>query len=204
MSKRTEPVPGEREARKLATRSRLLRVAQQTFAKHGYEGTSVALVCRRARVTHGALYHHFTSKSELFVAVLVALTNALAERVVRATERTEGWAQVEAACDAYLDACTESDVQAIVLRDGPRVLPSADFDAIDHEANEPMVEGLLRRWIEAGLLRPIPVELVARMIGGAFAEAGAAIVASRTPRETRIECGVVLRTWLGAMRADAA
>lgn len=188
-----------RQEQKAATRARLLRVGRRVFGKHGFDATSVAMLCRAARTTHGALYHHFPSKQELFVAVLEELTYEVAGEVRRATESTVGWAQVEAACDVYLDACTDPTVQAILFRDGPRVLGDA-FQAIDHDANEPLVTELLARWVEAGLMRPIPVAITARMLGGAFAEAGAAIAAADDAPAVRRVVGEILRAWIGTLR----
>lgn len=188
--------PPTRQAQKAATRADLLRIGRRVFTRHGYDATSVAMLCRAAGVTHGALYHHFPSKLELFAAVTDDLARDVADRVQRAADGAKGWAQVEAACDAYLAVCGDPALATILLRDAPRVLPA--YDEIDHAANEPMVAGLLRRWIDAGLLRPVPVLAVARMIGGAFAEAGAAIAADATvTRDVR----AVLLGWLGTLRA---
>lgn len=192
-----------RQDQKVATRALLLRVGRRVFAKHGFDATSVAMLCRAARTTHGALYHHFPSKQDLFAAVLEALTRELAGAIAQATTSAVGWAQVEAACDAYLEACTDPEVQAIVFRDGPRVLPSEGFDAIDHGTNEPLVTALLTRWVEDGLMRPIPAPLVARMIGAAFAEAGAAIAAAEHPQSVRAAARQVLLDWLGALRSPS-
>lgn len=195
--------PAKRKTRaeqKEATRARLLRVAQRAFTRHGFDGTSVAMVCRDARVTHGALYHHFASMTELFAAVVEQLTRDVAEQVRLAAARATGWAQVEAACDAYLDACVDPAVHAILVRDGPRVLSPAAFAAIDHGTNEPLVTGLLRGWIAAGLLRPVAVELTARVLGGAFAEASAALAGADDPEPVRRELKALFRAWLGALR----
>jgi AcrR family transcriptional regulator len=189
-----------RDEQKQATRARLLRVARRVFARHGFDRTSVAMVCGAARVTHGALYHHFASKTELFAAVVEQLFADIGERVRRAVEGAAGWGQVEAACDAYLDACADGDTQVILFRDGPRVLPRARFDAIDHGENAPLVVGLLEAWMAAGLLRPLPAELVARVLGAAFAEAGAVITDATSPAAARAEVGALLRGWIEALR----
>lgn len=187
-----------RAEQKAATRARLLRIAQRVFTRHGYDETSIGLVCRTARVTHGALYHHFASKTELFAAVLELVLRDVATAIEDAVKRTDGWQQISAACDAYLTACTDPSVQMILLHDGPRVL--ASFKDIDHAANEPLVTGLLRGWIDAGLLRPMSTTLVARVLGGAFAEAGIAISTSTNPDETRRELHTLFMTWLEALR----
>lgn len=49
------------------TRSHILDIAGELFAKHGYDATSVADICARAGVTKGAFYHHFASKQSVFL-----------------------------------------------------------------------------------------------------------------------------------------
>lgn len=51
------------------TRERILEVAEECFAREGYDGAGVAEICRRAGVTKGAFYHHFSSKQALFMAL---------------------------------------------------------------------------------------------------------------------------------------
>jgi len=52
------------------TRSRILEASAESFARYGYDGTAVAEICRRARVTKGAFYHHFPSKQAVFLELL--------------------------------------------------------------------------------------------------------------------------------------
>lgn len=197
------PRSRSRKEQKDATRAQLLEIGRRVFTKHGYDATSIAMLCRAARVTHGALYHHFPSKLDLFLAVTSELAREVAERVQRAADGAEGWDQVEAACDAYLDACAEPAIAAIFLRDAPRVIPPDAFAALDHAANEPVVLGLMRRWIEAGLFRPVPVEIVGRLLGAAFAEAGAAIASSESPADVRREVAAIMRAWVATLRPGA-
>ncbi|NCT91589.1 TetR/AcrR family transcriptional regulator [Cellulomonas sp. APG4] len=51
------------------TRSELLAAAARVFAAHGYEGASVGDIAAEAGFTKGALYAHFGSKSEVFLAL---------------------------------------------------------------------------------------------------------------------------------------
>jgi len=60
------------EERSQETRSRILAVAEQSFAEHGYDVTSVDSICHGAGVSKGAFYHHFPSKGSVFVALLNA------------------------------------------------------------------------------------------------------------------------------------
>jgi AcrR family transcriptional regulator len=52
------------------TRGRILKAAEECFARDGYDATGVAEICERAGVTKGAFYHHFPSKQALFLASL--------------------------------------------------------------------------------------------------------------------------------------
>ncbi|MCX6084855.1 MAG: TetR/AcrR family transcriptional regulator [Caldiserica bacterium] len=62
----------KQEERSQETQSRILAAAEQSFAEHGYDVTSVDSICRAAGVSKGAFYHHFPSKGSVFVALLNA------------------------------------------------------------------------------------------------------------------------------------
>jgi len=58
------------QARGFVTRRRVLDAAEQHFAKHGYEPSTMAEVAERARVSVGTLYHHFPDKRALLLALI--------------------------------------------------------------------------------------------------------------------------------------
>lgn len=53
-----------------AKRQHILDSAAVLFAQLGYERTTAAQLCRQAGVSMGTLYHYFTGKKQLFIAVL--------------------------------------------------------------------------------------------------------------------------------------
>ncbi len=61
---------GKRRAQAARRREQLLEAALALFSEHGYRGTSVRDITRRAGVTEAVLYHYFANKADLWTAVL--------------------------------------------------------------------------------------------------------------------------------------
>ena len=72
--------PSLRAEQVAQTRGALVRAGRRLFGDNGFKATSVDDLAREARVTTGALYHHFPTKSDLFEAVFEqAHTDLMAE-----------------------------------------------------------------------------------------------------------------------------
>src|SRR5258708_29586480 len=106
------------------TQAAVLQAARELFAATGYAGTGTEEIVARARVTRGALYHHFRDKPDLFRAVMQAGAGELAQRLVSqelshiTDDADVAWDQLRDGVQAFLDACAGSaDFQRIVLID---------------------------------------------------------------------------------------
>jgi AcrR family transcriptional regulator len=51
-------------------REQLLKTAAQCFAKHGYRGTTTAMIAAEAGISEPIIYRHFKNKQDLFVALI--------------------------------------------------------------------------------------------------------------------------------------
>jgi AcrR family transcriptional regulator len=187
------------------TRAAVLQAARELFAERGYAGTGTEEIVARARLTRGALYHHFRDKAGLFHAVMETVAGDLARQLIaeqlsRADETTSAWDQLREGFQAFLDACTGSDFQRIVLIDGPAVL--------GHDAWSDLVEqhglGLLRTWLQRamddGQIDPLPVDPLARLVGALVAEASLYIARAPDPARARREAGLTLDRILTGLR----
>ena len=188
------------------TRAALLQAARELFAEQGYAGTGTEEIVARARVTRGALYHHFRDKPDLFRAVMQTVAGDLAQRLIarqlsRATADAAGaWDQLREGFQAFLDACTGSDFQRIVLIDGPAVL--------GHGAWSDLVEqhglGLLRTWlqraIDDGQIDPLPIDPLARLLAALIGEASLYIGQAPEPDRARREAGATIDRILSGLR----
>jgi len=56
--------------RGIETRNTILETALDLFSQNGYDATSVSQICQGAQISKGAFYHHFSSKQELFLALM--------------------------------------------------------------------------------------------------------------------------------------
>src|SRR5947209_20339994 len=110
------------------TRAALVAAGRQLFGQRGFADTSVEEIARQARVTTGALYHHFPTKAALFEAVF---TQAHIELLTAGTTAAQGAADDDHArkrehlargVDAFLDGILQPDIQRILVLDGPAVL----------------------------------------------------------------------------------
>ncbi len=116
-----------REARKEHTRGRILDAARRVFAVRGYHGTLMDDVAREAGLSKGALYVHFSSKEDLFLALLDEAAATLVERLTEVIARAHGGrAKVAAALEAALAAFEDNqDLTRLFLVEsagaGPRV-----------------------------------------------------------------------------------
>ena len=65
------PSPGSlQEQKSTRTRESILEAALDCLAEQGYANTTHNLICQRARLSRGALLHHYPSTQDLMVAVI--------------------------------------------------------------------------------------------------------------------------------------
>ena len=108
--------------------SRSLRPALRWWPPVGGCSVTAALglpwvddVAREARVTTGALYHHFPTKTALFEAVFVqAHTDLMTSSAKAARGASDGIDELARGFEAFLDGVLQPDMQRILIVEGPR------------------------------------------------------------------------------------
>ena len=120
-----------------ATTTALVDAARDLFARDGYAATSLDAVAAKARVTKGAVYHHFEGKQQLFEAVFMREVERLSALMpaVYASKR-DPWDAFEACCRAFLEECLEPGLQRIMLLDA---LAAMGWDGV-RRMEAPMME----------------------------------------------------------------
>ncbi|MDR2985224.1 MAG: TetR/AcrR family transcriptional regulator [Nocardiopsaceae bacterium] len=191
------------------TRGALVEAARELFAEKGYAGTGTEEIVARARVTRGALYHHFGDKAGLFRAVMAMVAAELAQGLVAQEishepgDATGAWGQLREGVQAFLDACADSDFQRIVLIEGPAVLgPGAWSELVEEHGL-----GLLRTWLQRAIddhqIDPLPVEPLARLLAALIGDASMYIGQAGDPTRARQETGLTIDRILSGLRSGA-
>jgi AcrR family transcriptional regulator len=171
-----------------ATRAALLKIARRFFAERGYAATATEDIVRRARVTRGALYHHFKDKQDLFKAVLHEEQLKVAAKCAEAAAKeSDPWRALMKANEAFLEACLDPAVQRIILIDAPAVLGSEGFRESDESYYLAGMKAAIEASITAGIIEQQPVDPLAHLIMGAMNEAARLIAHAADKERARRE-----------------
>lgn len=158
----------------IGKKEKILRAAQEIFARCGYAGTTMKMVAEQAGVASGLVFHYFESKENLF---MVAGSELIDTMITELRVKTDG---CKSGCDAlgafiraYLDFTVENEKTfPTIIRCSPFSddNPDLDRDKIGAKFREliDMIEEFLRRGVEDGSLKELPVSQTAFMVYGSI------------------------------------
>jgi AcrR family transcriptional regulator len=194
--------PGRREAEAQATREALIQAALELFTKRGYASVGTEQIVTRAKVTRGALYHHFEDKRDLFRAVFERVEAELMQRISASMKAGDDpYELMIAGMRSFLDACEEPAVKQISLTDAPAVLGWQEWREIDNAHGLGLTRAALQGAVDAGAIRPIAVEPMAHLFVAALSEAAFVIAHADRPRKARAEVEEALVQLVEGLRA---
>lgn len=129
-----------------ARREQLLEVALDVFAHNGYHETSMNDVADAAGITKPVLYQHFTSKRELYLALIDEAGRRLLEAITQARlESSDGRRRTELGFLVYFNwVSREHDAFQLLFGGGSRRDPEFDraaarYTAMVADAIEPLI-----------------------------------------------------------------
>ena len=167
--------PTERtEARRVATRKRVVAAARELIAHGGYREAQVAAVAARAGVATGTVYRHFPSKADLFAEVFRQVSQREVDATRAAVEAVgngPATARLRAAIETFARRALRARRQAWALLAEP-VDPAVEAERLAfRRAHAAHFAGILRDGIAAGELPPQNADLAAAALVGALGEA---------------------------------
>ena len=195
-------VKSRREEAVDATRAALMASAEALFAEKGFAATSLDEVVSNARVTKGALYHHFRGgKRELFEEVFQEVDRRLAERIAAGVPPdATPWQLVESGIDAYLQACTDPVVRRIMFQEGPVAMGWTRWRELDGCASRELLSLAVATLLEAGEIRPQPVGLLTRLLFTTLGEAGMSVADAEDQESARAQARDLLLALVEGLR----
>jgi AcrR family transcriptional regulator len=189
-----EEQPSLRAEQVAQTRAALVTAGRHLFGANGFAGTSVEDIAREARVTTGALYHHFPTKAAVFEAVFEQVHADLgAATLASVTDATDAVELLVTGVSAFLDQMLEPEVARIIVTDAPAVLGLARFTELDERYALAATIAALEAANDSGALAIADPPTLARLLFGALTRAGLLIASSPEPAATRDAVAATLR-----------
>ncbi len=212
----------KKEAQGQVTRDALLSAAREEFGAQGYADTAVDEIVRRAGVTKGAFYHHFSGKEELFLRVFEDVKKELSRgafivhvehepfiksepqtrKLKRFSEQsnTEVWHELLERCRLYIEYHLDPRVRRIVLIDAHWVLSWDERQRIESEYGIVLLRADLRRAMHRGIIQKLPLRVLAIILVGALNEACLLIVNASNPGTALDEAITIIESLLEGLR----
>jgi AcrR family transcriptional regulator len=190
------------------TRAAILAAAAEAFADEGFTATSITQIAVSARVTKGAVYHHFPDKQALFAAVLHQYNEAAQQRVYAAFTAHGGdpWEDALAALSATLDVSLDRVAARLIYVEGPVGLGWRRWRESEDHYTRRNVRLLLQGLVDAGIYPDdIPVDAMTQLVTGMITHAGIALAeaSSRRRKAVRRDLHTAIRRVMSGLRRDA-
>ncbi len=172
-----------------STKRALVEVATELFTEQGYAGTSLDEIVAGARVTKGALYHHFSGKQALFEAVFERVEEDASKAIRRAVRTSKDpWEKAMGGLRAFLDVVPEPSYRRIVIQEGPAVLGYERYREQEERSTYGIVQDIVAGVLASYDVEPSMVETFSRVFFGAMSAAGSGVA---TAVDT-VQAGAVL------------
>jgi AcrR family transcriptional regulator len=150
--------------------ARILAEASRLFVARGYRGISMREIAEAVGISKAGLYYHFRDKEELFLAILTANLDMVAQ-IVRDACRQDASTRARMAQMLRALLALPADQRALIrLANQEMVHMSAEarasFEATYHLKFLGQIEELLQTGIACGELRPVNVQLATWLLLG--------------------------------------
>jgi len=191
----TVPGASRRQQYSASTKRALIDVAEGLFTEHGYANTSLDAIVAGARVTKGALYHHFSGKQALFEAVFEQVESDASRTINKALKgQKDPWEKARAGLRAFLGVVQEPRYRRIVIQEGPAVLGHERYREQEERSTFGSVLDIVRAVLGAGdwELDEDMLQTFARIFFGAMSSAGESVATAEDPETAawRVEAAI--------------
>lgn len=158
-----------------SSREKILEVAEAHFARRGFSGVGLRDVAEAAGLSKSSLFHHFSSKAQLYAAVMGRILDRIEAELMRSLAAGGGPVQrLERWLDVVIDVLATNPTYArLLLRslfeddDLVGVLPEEQAVNATLHRIVGAAQRLLREGIEGKVFRPVNVPHMVQSVIGA-------------------------------------
>ena len=175
---------GRRSQYSASTRRALIDVALKLFTTQGYAGTSLDAIVAGAKVTKGALYHHFSGKQAVFEAVFEKVESDASDRIRKALRRSrDPWEKASLGLGEFLSVVQAPAYQRVVILEGPAVLGYERFREREERSSFGLVGDMVRTILSSSTysMTDDMIDTFSRIFFGAMSAAGEAVIEAEDP-----------------------
>jgi len=156
--------------RKEARPEEIVAAALEAFAEHGYEGTRLDDVARRAGVTKGTIYLYFKSKEDLFQAVVRQTVVPILARSEEEVANYQGSSAdlLRTMVRGWWDVVSNTPLSGVVKL---IVAEATNFPEVTRfyykeviRRGQQLFAQVLQRGVDSGEFRPVDVMLTVRLV----------------------------------------
>jgi len=165
----TKPIESQREKSKAKRRAAIIEIAKTSFLKNGYDSTTMSSISQQMGGSKGTLWSYFTTKEELFAAVIDNLA-ADFQSFMGAALNTEQdiHTTLTLFCQTFMERISRPEaiaVQRMVVSQAGRV-PELGRMFYDHgpAINHKTMAGFLKRQMDAGVIPEDNADEAAKML----------------------------------------
>ncbi len=178
-------------------RAQLIDVARRVFAKHGYEGTSVEEIAKRAKVSKPVVYEHFGGKEGIYAVIVDREMDYVVRRVVEAMSSGSPRVRVERASLAFLEYVKDHpDGFAVLSQDSPLTSSRGTMSSLLNDMAERVGSVFATTLKEAGYdARAAPI--YAHALVGMVTFVGKWWTESRKPSVEEVAKHISALAWMG-------
>ena len=156
------------------SRDKILDCAEQLFARRGFAGIGLAEVAEQVGLSKSSLFHHFSSKAQLYAAVMARILDRIEAELMRSladggtpVQRLERWLDVVIDVFAMHPSYARLLLRSLFEDDElTGVLPEEQAVNATLRRIVGAAERLLREGIDAGVFRPANVAHTVQSIVG--------------------------------------
>jgi len=187
-----------------ATRNALIQQASVLFAKNGFNNTSLSKIAEQARVSKGAVYHHFESKEDIFSACYRKQAEEVASAVGTVEQSEDIWLDTIKQCEVYLDCAMADDGIGIPIQEAISILGWTNWRKLDEECTMGLLIQTIDKLKAKELLKPYTTSILVDAIYGILINANMSLVTAKNKKEARNELLLLIQDFMmGVMTKPA-